>query len=200
MYKNSCLCPVHSGLVQYLSKSLVNNYENKITREVTIKFLLVVTSLDQELSKFFFFFFLQVGIVLLKFCFIVINPKRLLLNFLFRFNFQSVRENKKNKHRIKTHKGTDRGRNSQVGTNFRQNSRPYVVLKLQHDPNGYAYSPTQCLFFFGHGLHPFNVCSPLVTAYTHALFVFPEVTLILSMTRCICQLHPPVSLQIKATY
>ena len=75
-----------------------------------------------------------------------------------------------------------------VGINFNQNSRPYIILynlphdqnsrpyiilyKLPHDPHDHASSPTQCLFFIVHGLHPRNAYCPLVTAYTQALFVF----------------------------
>ena len=32
-------------------------------------------------------------------------------------------------------------------------------------------TPTSCLFFIGHGLHPRNTCFSLVTAYTHAFLV-----------------------------
>ena len=57
-------------------------------------------------------------------------------------------------------------------SNFSQNSRPYIVLKYPCDSRACASSPTQYLFFIGHGLHPRNPCSPLVTAFTpsHCLF------------------------------
>ena len=64
-----------------------------------------------------------------------------------------------------------------VGTDFSQICRPYIVLKLPCDPHAmlvFHYSwltPTQCLFFIGHGLYPHNPCSLSVTAYTHAFFV-----------------------------
>ena len=98
-----------------------------------------------------------------------------------------------------------------AGTDFSQNSRPYIVLKLPRDPCGHTSSPTQCSFFIGHVLHPRNDCSPLVTTYTHTFFMlwiscpriacFLVVTLlILSTTRCICQLHPPSPSPIKAIY
>ena len=59
-----------------------------------------------------------------------------------------------------------------AGTHFSQISRSYIVLKLPHNPYAHASSSTQCLFSIGHGLHPRNACSQLVTAYTHALLVF----------------------------
>ena len=59
-----------------------------------------------------------------------------------------------------------------AGTDLSQNSRFYVILKLPRDP--YAMfifhlsrlKPTHCLLFIGHGLHPRNTHSPLVTTYT----------------------------------
>ena len=62
-------------------------------------------------------------------------------------------------------------------TDFNQNSRLYIVLKLPHDPHTMLVfhwsqlTPTQCLFFIGHDLHPRNGCFPLVTDYTHAFLV-----------------------------
>ena len=56
-----------------------------------------------------------------------------------------------------------------AGTDFSQNSRPYIVLELPRDSHGHASSPTQCLFHIGHGLNPCNTCFPLVSAYTHTL-------------------------------
>ena len=57
-----------------------------------------------------------------------------------------------------------------VGTNFSQNSKPYIVLELPCDPHDHSSSCTQCLFVIG--LHQHNVCSPLVTAYTQVVLVF----------------------------
>ena len=57
-------------------------------------------------------------------------------------------------------------------TDFSQNFRPYIVLKLPHDPPGHSSSPTLCLFFICHGLLPHSACSPSVTTYTNALLVF----------------------------
>ena len=51
-----------------------------------------------------------------------------------------------------------------AGTDFIRNSRPYIVLKLQHDPHAMLVfhwsrlTPRHCLFFPGHGLHPRNAC------------------------------------------
>ena len=59
-----------------------------------------------------------------------------------------------------------------TGTEFSHNSGPYITLKLPHDPHAHASSPLQYLFFIGHNLHTHGACSPLVTAYTHALLVF----------------------------
>ena len=53
-------------------------------------------------------------------------------------------------------------RNNQWKLNFSQNSWPYIVLKLPHDPHGHASSPTQCWFFIDHSLHSCNACSLLV--------------------------------------
>ena len=50
-----------------------------------------------------------------------------------------------------------------AGTDFNQNSRPYIVLKLPRDQHTILVfhrsrlTPTQCLFFIGYGLHPRDV-------------------------------------------
>ena len=63
-------------------------------------------------------------------------------------------------------------------------------------------------------LHPHNAHFSFIMVYTHAILVphwsllthlhitcFPVIPLsILSMARCICPLHPPGSLQVKAIY
>ena len=65
-----------------------------------------------------------------------------------------------------------------VGTDFSQNSWPYLVLKLPCNPHAMLLfywswlTPTQYLFFIGHGLHPHDTCSLSVIAYTHAFLVF----------------------------
>ena len=64
-----------------------------------------------------------------------------------------------------------------VGTGFSPNSQPYIFLKLLCHPHTMLafhwpfLTSTRCLFFIGHGWHSCNVCSPLVTAYTHAFLV-----------------------------
>ena len=63
-----------------------------------------------------------------------------------------------------------------TGTDFSQNSWPHIILKLTREPPGHASLPTHDLFFIGYGLHPRNACSPLVTAYIHALFYGSWVT------------------------
>ena len=75
-----------------------------------------------------------------------------------------------------------------AGTDFSRNSRIERVLKLSREPPGHASSPTQCFFFIGHGLHPCIACFPVVTL------------LILPTARCISQLHPPGSSQVKRQY
>ena len=60
-------------------------------------------------------------------------------------------------------------------TDFSLNSRLYIILKLPYKPYVHTASPTQCLFFIGHSLHPCNTCSPLVTAYTHAFFYASDI-------------------------
>ena len=98
-----------------------------------------------------------------------------------------------------------------VGSDFSQNSRTYIVLKLPCDSHSHNSSPC-------------NTCFPLAMVYTytmlvldlswlipmhffipqvhaHALLVFPAVTLlILSTIRCIYQVHLPGSLLVKAIY
>ena len=69
-----------------------------------------------------------------------------------------------------------------AGTDFSQNSRPYIVLKLLCDPHGHASSLMQYLFVFGYSLHSHNAGFPLVRAYTHAMLAL----LILFTARCIC--------------
>ena len=84
-------------------------------------------------------------------------------------------------------------------TDFSQNSRPYTVLKFSCDSNGHASSPTQCLSFIGHGLHPCNAFSPLVTAYTHAFFYASHITptnCLFSSCHCWFYLQPDVSVNI----
>ena len=66
-------------------------------------------------------------------------------------------------------------------TDFSQNSRPCIVLKLPHDPlrilvfHWSRLTPTHCLLFIGPGLHP-----------THSLFPL-ILLLILSTARCVYQ-------------
>ena len=94
-----------------------------------------------------------------------------------------------------------------AGTDFSQNSQPYIVLKLSRFlPLVTAYTnvmlafhwlwftPNQCLFSIGHDLHPRNACFSLAMVYTHAMLVlrwlpliptFPVIiSLILWMTGC----------------
>ena len=52
-----------------------------------------------------------------------------------------------------------------AGTDFNQNSRPYIVLKLVRDPHA-------MLVFYWSRLTPRNACFLLVSAYTHAMLVF----------------------------
>ena len=99
-----------------------------------------------------------------------------------------------------------------AGTDFRQNSRTYLVLKLSHDSHAMLVFhlsqliPTYYFLFIGQGLHPWNACFSLAMVYTHAMFVlywsqlipthslFPAIILlVLSMALCICQQHPPGS-------
>ena len=49
-----------------------------------------------------------------------------------------------------------------AGTDFSQYFKPYIVLTLLRDQLGHASSPTQCLFFIGHGLHSRHACFSLV--------------------------------------
>ena len=49
-----------------------------------------------------------------------------------------------------------------AGTDFSQNFRPYIFLKLPCNPHSHTSSPMQCLFFIDHGVHPHNAYSPLV--------------------------------------
>ena len=37
---------------------------------------------------------------------------------------------------------------------------------------GHTSTPTQCLFFIGHGLHPCNAYFSLAMVYTHAILIF----------------------------
>ena len=66
-----------------------------------------------------------------------------------------------------------------AGTDFSQNSRPYVVLKLSRDPHWPRlfthpmlvfhcswFTTTQCLFSTGHGKHPRITCFPVITLLT----------------------------------
>ena len=114
--------------------------------------------------------------------------------------------------RVFTYKGAIGDQNSQQKLNLSQSSRPYIALKLPCHPHGHTSSPTQCLFFICHGLHPCNAYFPLIMAYKHAFFFMPWVSctcvpvfmvvtlLILSMTRCNCQLHLLGSPSVKAIY
>ena len=111
---------------------------------------------------------------------------------------------------VRAHRGAVGSRISQrelTSLNF----RPYVDLPFSRDQHDNACSPTQSFFFIGHGFHPSNICSPLVTAYTHVFFMsqvlrlriacFPIVTmLILSLVGCISQLHLLGSPPDKAIY
>ena len=58
-----------------------------------------------------------------------------------------------------------------VGTDFNQNSRPYIILKLPRDPHSHA-SPAQSLLFYWSWVHPLIAGSPLVTAYIYSLLIF----------------------------
>ena len=64
-----------------------------------------------------------------------------------------------------------------TGTDFSQNSRPYIVLKLQRNPHTMHVfhwswlTPTHCLLFISHSFHPHNACFSLVTAYTHTFLI-----------------------------
>ena len=77
-----------------------------------------------------------------------------------------------------------------VGTDFSQNSRPYIVLKFPRNPHAMfvfywsLLTPnamlvfhwtwltiTRCLLFIGHALHPHIACFSLAMVYTHAMIV-----------------------------
>ena len=59
---------------------------------------------------------------------------------------------------------------------------------------------TRCLPFSGHSPHPRDACLSLATPYIHAMLVSGIILMILPMARCICQQHPPGSLQVKVIY
>ena len=59
-----------------------------------------------------------------------------------------------------------------AGTDFSQNSSPYIVSKFPRHPHGHTSSPTLYLFFNGYSLHLRNACFPLVTTYTYKLLVY----------------------------
>ena len=100
---------------------------------------------------------------------------------------QSERESERERERECTLRSC-RKSGEQTGVDFSQNFRPYVVLKPPRNPHamldfGWSWlTPTHCLFFIGHGLHPRNACfhwsrltsthafSPLVIVYTHGYF------------------------------
>ena len=81
-------------------------------------------------------------------------------------------------------------------SDFSQNSRLYIVLKLSCDLHGHAMFllnwlrliPTHCLFSIGHGL------DPRISAFLAVTLLF------LSTTGCIYQLHPPTSSPVNAIY
>ena len=56
-----------------------------------------------------------------------------------------------------------------AGTDFKQNSWPYKVLKLTRDPHTMLvfrwslFTPTHCLLFIAHGFYPHSVCFPVIT-------------------------------------
>ena len=94
-----------------------------------------------------------------------------------------------------------------AGTDFSQNSKPYIFLKLPYNPSDEISSRTQYLFFIGHRSLPRNASS----VFNHAFFMpwlshsrisaFPVVTLLnLFTTGCICQLHPSSSSPVNAIY
>ena len=58
-----------------------------------------------------------------------------------------------------------------AGTDFSQDSKPYMVLKLPCDTHGHIFLPTQFLFSIGHSLHPCIACFSLAIVYTHAILV-----------------------------
>ena len=68
-----------------------------------------------------------------------------------------------------------------AGTDFSQNSRPYIVLKFTHNP---------------HTLFVLHLSQPTAT---HSLFPV-IILLILSMAGCICQEHLLGSLQINVQF
>ena len=63
------------------------------------------------------------------------------------------------------------------GTDFNQNFRPYIVLKLPHDSDTMLvshwsrFTPTYCLFFTCHSLYPRRTCFTLAMVYTHVKLV-----------------------------
>ena len=58
-------------------------------------------------------------------------------------------------------------------------------------------TPTHCLLFIGHSVQTCNDRSPSAMPYTHALLVFPIVSLLILYTVW-CIWHPLGSLQVKA--
>ena len=65
-----------------------------------------------------------------------------------------------------------------AGTNFSQNSRLYIVLKLPRDSHAMLVfhwlqlKPTQCLFFIGHGFQPRDACLSLAMVLTLIMLAF----------------------------
>ena len=95
--------------------------------------------------------------------------------------------------------------------NFNQNSRPYIVLKLPHNPyrNVCSLTLNACFWFAIGYTRTMLVCDGSFLAPTHfhafgimhTHFCFFKVALlILSMTACICQVHSAGSLPVKAIY
>ena len=55
------------------------------------------------------------------------------------------------------------------------------------------YIHAMLLFLIGHGLHPHNACSPLVTAYTHVFHVSGNHFIDFYLRPDVCRQHPPGS-------
>ena len=64
-----------------------------------------------------------------------------------------------------------------VEIKFCQNSWPYIVLKLTCEPHAMLVfywsrlTPTHCLLFIGHCVHPRNACFSLAMVYTGTILV-----------------------------
>ena len=106
-----------------------------------------------------------------------------------------------------------------VGTDFSQNSRPYIVLKLQCKLRAMLIfhwsllTLMHCFLCINHSLHPCNSYVSLALVYSQAVLIlhWSQLTamhsllqviilLILSTAGFICQHHPPSSLQVMVRY